>query len=568
MHVSMGAFRGMGRQLRPKSAPTNMRSTNRAPYVNTYARNTLKHMSDDEEEHFSGALPSQSDASATTQKPGILDRFDISYLAESERSGMQLGMPSGSSVSHAEMEVVLSQLQSATPETQMQGIQRMQAFEYSPDNAELLIQLGHLDALCALTAVFLRQRQQLSTETLGETLETHPGFCAMHIVFRIGAVTKGFRSVGAAIVALALAMPTRRDACVPGADGASDVQVPVEDDCGGFPPLSHIVANKSDPLKLGVIDDQQHFTWNPHSLNLQGLPHGNRKAVEAVAVGSHLWVYTLARGRTQKKAFQTFVQLLPAGNLFIGGKEQQVSAVSVVQGSSPELDAAFNLSSAQAACVFRVQAMPQDCALAATEPISLAFGARSIQERDSWIHGVSVIILRNSTASKSCALGAKLASTSTPIEEGSKSSFQGSCDEDGIPCGHGIALSLDGSKHMGNWVHGMLSGQGALLLPSGNKYMGEWKEGLAHGYGVHFSLKGTRYEGEWLNDAQHGYGVEYDATGMVYCGAFDDGQRHGAGILTENSVGLFCFLSVDPDPCLHDAFLCSVLLFRKSGYVG
>ena len=85
----------------------------------------------------------------------------------------------------------------------------------------------------------------------------------------------------------------------------------------------------------------------------------------------------------------------------------------------------------------------------------------------------------------------------------SSPSYQGASDVHGVPQGHGIAVSPDGSKHIGNWRRGVLSGLGALILPWGDKYMGEWKDGLAHGVGVHLSKGGLRYEGQWLHDARH-----------------------------------------------------------------
>ena len=53
----------------------------------------------------------------------------------------------------------------------------------------------------------------------------------------------------------------------------------------------------------------------------------------------------------RQEAFQTYVQLLPTGSLYIGGKEQHVQAISVVPGSTPELDEAFDIKGERRACV-------------------------------------------------------------------------------------------------------------------------------------------------------------------------------------------------------------------------
>jgi hypothetical protein len=462
---------------------------------------------------------------------------------DADRDQMTLQRTVSQPLSDAELEEVLALLQSRERLDQLKGIERMLTMEYTPADVQRLTQHGHLDALCALTAVFLRQQQQRGPFAGGEDIETVPGFRALQVMFKMGAVSIGFRAVAAAIVALAMPQPRGSHAKDP-QDSQVSSATGVEEDVSEvqrqqLPSLSELLEDKADPLKLGDIDDHQHLTWNLHSLN--GLPHRNRSAVESVAQGAQLWVYTMARAKSQKNAFQTYVQLLPTGSLYIGGKEQQVSVLSVVQGSTPELDGAFNVTGHRRACMFRVQAMPRDWALAACEPVSLAFGTNTIEERDLWIHGISVIVTRSSAESSSSATSLH---PSQPVSVGEQRAptYKGACDAHGVPCGHGTAISTDGTRHIGEWQNGMLSGLGALLLPSGEKYMGGWEAGLAHGVGVHLSTKDARYEGEWVEDARHGYGIESNAEGLVFCGSYVCGQRHGEGILVEDSVGVFLSL--------------------------
>ena len=425
-----------------------------------------------------------------------------------------------------QLDHALSLLRSQDAGLQTKGIETMQDLEYNALTIEKMTQQGHLDALCALTAAFMRIPQP---EILNREIENEAGFRALHIMFKIGAVAEGFRAVAAAIVAIA--MPIKTDSSLK--DASAETRT---GHTSKFPPLSHVLADSQDPLNLGDIDNHEHLCWNPLSLNLRGLPHGNRRAVQHVGMGSHLTVYTKA-SKECRNAFQTFVQLLPTGALFIGGKEQQVSVLSVVQGSTAELDAAFHINEDARACVFRVHAMPRSCALAASEPVSLAFGAASVKERDSWVQGVSIIAMRHGALSNGSAGSAADVPDTCALQSGGAPSYQGTVDASGLPCGCGIALSPDGSKHIGNWEQGMLSGKGALLLPSGGKYMGEWRDGLAHGVGVELRGGGARYEGEWAEDAWHGAGMEFSSEGLVFCGNYFQGQRHGGGVAHDPCAG-------------------------------
>jgi hypothetical protein len=295
-----------------------------------------------------------------------------------------------------ELEKILVMLRSRDRENQIKGIERLETFECTPANVQIFTQQGHLEALCALTAVFLRQQQQKDAlKEIGEDIATLPGFRALHIIFRIGAAPGGFRAAATAMVALA--MTHHGVTSVSAAQAATlvgDTDLKLQE-AMALPSVSDLLADEDDPFNLTNMDAQQKLRWNPLSLNLQGLPHGNRLAVERVAVGSNLWVYTMGRTKRKEKSFRTFVQLLPTGSLFVGGKEQQVWLTDVLQGSSTDLDEVFRISADERACVFRVQAMPRDCALASCEPLSLAFGTSSKEECDCWVHGISVIILRH-----------------------------------------------------------------------------------------------------------------------------------------------------------------------------
>ena len=482
------------------------------------------------------------------------------------------------------LEEALGQLQSRRREEQLQGVRTLLTLEFTPKRVQTLAERGHLEALERLTSTFLRQSKEHGR---AEDADSDPGLLAMQVMFKMGAVAEGFRAVAATIISLATPPapdPVTRDA-IAGRDRAEP--------SAQMPPRPRPPADDADPLLLGTLDEPQHLTWQTHSVTLQGLPAGNRHAVEAVAVGAMLWVYTMSRvqgarggfqpsaslgahvdkrtgGRAKtsergtakthparQEAFQTYVQLLPTGSLYIGGKEQHVQAISVVPGSSPELDEAFDITGERRACIFRIHAMPRACALASAQPVSLAFAASSVRERDLWIHGISVVILRSSAAlgktKKSAAAEAGAlprkdsghaarAQAAPPRDEAAEQGpvYHGECDGDGVPCGRGVAESRDGSQHIGEWFGGMLAGKGAFVSASGDKYMGEWKEGLAHGLGVHLAVGGLRYEGEWAQDTWHGYGVESDGEGPIYCGTFADGKRHGPGLLIQGASARLC----------------------------
>lgn len=539
-----------GRQIRPKSAPTNNKRSNDRGYCNGKGgRSTLDGLLCDDDDP---ALVETLDCSTDEEEREASSLF----AADAYRNTFRLRRVGTPPLSEADLEDVLALLRSRGQADQLKAIERMLTFEYTPKIVEMLTQHGCLDALCALTAVFLRQQQRRRPFADGEDIETIPGFRALQVMFKMGASAKGFRPVAAAMVALALPQAhgsfgkDLQDNRISPELGAKADVAEVQDQKP--PSLSDLLEANADPLQLGDIDDHQHLRWDLHSL--KGLPRRNRSAVESVAQGAQLWVYTMARVKAKKNAFQTYVQLLPTGSLYIGGKEQQISVLSVVQGSTPELDAAFNVTGHRRACIFRVQAMPREWALAASEPLSLAFGANTIEERDAWIHGISVIVTRSSADSSSSATSAQHTQP-VPLEERKAPAYKGACDPHGVPCGHGIATSADGTRHIGEWQNGMLSGLGALLLPSGDKYMGEWQAGFAHGVGVHLSTKGARYEGEWLEDARHGYGIESNAEGLVFCGFYICGQRHGEGILVEDAVGASLFLCVcfNLETCLRQS---------------
>jgi len=503
--------RRMGKKLRPKSAP--MRSKGAPQQIQTGPRAMTSELLDDN---------APSDPSPV---PGM--EFDMFNDCSLDRSGMHLASALGpekmrhdGSASEAQLEHILLLLRSQDTELQKKGIQTMESLEYSAANVEKLTQQGHLDALCGMTAAFLRMPRRAAF--VNSDIENEAGFRALHIMFKIGAVSEGFRAVAAAVVALAMPQAPDVRPADPGSANTKEL-----------PPLSQILSDGHDPMNLGDVDKHQHLSWNPMSINLQGLPPSNRRAVQYVGMGAHLTVYTMSL-RERKKALHTFVQLLPTGALFIGGKEQHVSVLSVVQGSTAAIDGAFHISGHARACIFRVHAMPRDCALAASEPVSLAFGANSVEERNWWVQGISIIALRYSAGRSSVTAALPLEQA---VEPGGNPSYQGAVDANGVPCGLGMALSADGSKHIGHWKGGMLSGNGALLQAAGGKYMGHWKDGLAHGFGVQLAAGGMRYEGEWVNDAWHGLGMEFDAAGLVFCGSYLEGQRHGQGLVYEQAIG-------------------------------
>ena len=382
--------RGTGRQLRPKSAPTNLGSRS-----GEHRRNTTSSIVQETGEDKK-LLWMEGNLTLDDSGRDIFHEFDRYSMHRVGCAAEEKSESKDEKSDFLELEKILVMLRSRDRENQIKGIERLETFECTPANVGIFTQQGHLEALCALTAVFLRQQQQKDAlKEIGEDIATLPGFRALHIIFRIGAAPGGFRATATAMVALAMthygvtSVSAAQAATLVG-DTDLKLQKPMV-----LPSVSDLLADEDDPFNLANIDAQQKLRWNPLSLNLQGLPHGNRLAVERVAVGSNLWVYTMGRTKKKEKLFRTFVQLLPTGSLFIGGKEQHVSLTDVLQGSSTDLDEAFRISADERACVFRVQAMPRDCALASCEPVSLAFGTSSKEECDCWVHGISVIILRH-----------------------------------------------------------------------------------------------------------------------------------------------------------------------------
>ena len=381
--------RGTGRQLRPKSAPTNLGSRS-----GEHRRNTTSSIVQETGEDKK-LLWMEGNLTLDDSGRDIFHEFDRYSMHRVGCAAEEKSESKDEKSDFLELEKILVMLRSRDRENQIKGIERLETFECNPTNVRIFTQQGHLEALCALTAVFLRQQQQKDAlKEIGEDIATLPGFRALHIIFRIGAAPGGFRATATAMVALMTHYGVTSVSAAQAATLVGDTDLKLQKPMS-LPSVSDLLADEDDPFNLANIDAQQKLRWNPLSLNLQGLPHGNRLAVERVAVGSNLWVYTMGRTKKKEKLFRTFVQLLPTGSLFIGGKEQHVSLTDVLQGSSTDLDEAFRISADDRACVFRVQAMPRDCALASCEPLSLAFGTSSKEECDCWVHGISVIILRH-----------------------------------------------------------------------------------------------------------------------------------------------------------------------------
>jgi len=121
-----------------------------------------------------------------------------------------------------------------------------------------------------------------------------------------------------------------------------------------------------------------------------------KQAVDAVCVGSSLWVYPGGRrtrdGKPQLRAFQTYVQMSPLAFLLIAGKKQKVSIRGVLAWESAEFQREYGLDDAEMRCVFRIQGVLRGAQNSAEEAVTLDFRTKSSAERDAWIRGVTAIM--------------------------------------------------------------------------------------------------------------------------------------------------------------------------------
>ena len=72
--------------------------------------------------------------------------------------------------------------------------------------------------------------------------------------------------------------------------------------------------------------------------------------------------------------------------------------------------------------------------------------------------------------------------------------------------GHGTFVFENGSRYIGEFIHGIPNGSGIMHYQNGDKYLGNWKRGLREGKGKLISSFGDVYTGEFRNDNMFGQG--------------------------------------------------------------
>ena len=92
---------------------------------------------------------------------------------------------------------------------------------------------------------------------------------------------------------------------------------------------------------------------------------------------------------------------------------------------------------------------------------------------------------------------------------------------------HGIYITPDRLKYVGEWKDGKPNGQGTLTSAVRGKYVGEWKDGKAHGKGTLTSFGGSKYVGKFRNDEFHGRGTYTFSDGKVKKGRWENGKYLG-----------------------------------------
>jgi hypothetical protein len=99
------------------------------------------------------------------------------------------------------------------------------------------------------------------------------------------------------------------------------------------------------------------------------------------------------------------------------------------------------------------------------------------------------------------------------------------------PHGHGVFISTDGLKYIGEW-YSSKSGKGTFTWPSGKKYEGEWSNGKEHGKGTITLANGSKYTGEFKQGFREGNGIFLYSNGDKYDGEWKKGETHGKGKYT------------------------------------
>ncbi|KAG7380997.1 hypothetical protein PHYPSEUDO_006550 [Phytophthora pseudosyringae] len=96
-----------------------------------------------------------------------------------------------------------------------------------------------------------------------------------------------------------------------------------------------------------------------------------------------------------------------------------------------------------------------------------------------------------------------------------RSLYNGEVNDDGVPDGMGVLLSVFGTTYSGAMKHGKKHGAGVELQTNGAAYSGEFRDGAASGDGVYVGTLGDTYVGQWEDGARHGVGVAVDAEAVM-----------------------------------------------------
>ncbi|KAK1931876.1 Phosphatidylinositol 4-phosphate 5-kinase 4 [Phytophthora citrophthora] len=102
-----------------------------------------------------------------------------------------------------------------------------------------------------------------------------------------------------------------------------------------------------------------------------------------------------------------------------------------------------------------------------------------------------------------------------------RSTYHGEVNDDGVPDGVGVLLSVFGSTYSGGMKDGMKHGEGVELQSNGTTYSGEFRGGVANGYGVYVGTLGDKYIGQWEDGGRRGVGVSVDAESVITVSHFN-----------------------------------------------
>lgn len=107
--------------------------------------------------------------------------------------------------------------------------------------------------------------------------------------------------------------------------------------------------------------------------------------------------------------------------------------------------------------------------------------------------------------------------------------YKGYIDREFKPHLWGIYVDEKGSKHEGEFKHGICNGTGRLVKDNGNIHYGNFEDGKLQGYGVYVGYVQNIYVGEWKDDLLNGRGEEFFSDGSRYKGTFKNGRKAGTG---------------------------------------